>query len=150
MSTYQFELALRRYVAAFNGKNVSLADFKTRFDNIYHKDFTFLSKDGHKLPRDVVYEREVQKFTSHETKVTLIHYRMIGLDCIDAKLGLVTGDEERTVRAVSTLSSGKAVISKEIDESHNSKFLTPKQVAEAKGTNFLYKWREFGTFQTNM
>lgn len=138
MSSYQFELALRQYVAAFDGgstnKKISPEEFKTLFDNLYHKDFTYITKDGLKLTREQVYEREVQKLADGGTTVTLVHFRKIGLDCMDVKLGIVNGDEKRTVRAVSTISAGKAVISKEIDET----------------TNFVYKWQEFGTFQTNM
>ena len=46
MSSYQYELALRQYIAAFDGtNNVSPAEFQSRFDNLYHKDFTFLPKN---------------------------------------------------------------------------------------------------------
>jgi hypothetical protein len=51
--SYQFELALRQYIAAFDGfNNISPAEFQSRFDNLHHKDFTFITKDGKTLKRD--------------------------------------------------------------------------------------------------
>ena len=152
--SYQFELALRWYIAAFDGtNNISPAKFKSRFDNLYNKDFTFIAKDGMALTREQVYEREASKLANGGTKVTLIHFRKIGLDCIDVKLGLVNGKEERTIRAVTTITARQAVTSKEIDESpaSNHFILTPTSaVMAAKCANAVYKWKEFGTFQTNM
>ena len=74
--------------------------------------------------------------------MTLIHSRKIGLDCIDVKLGLIAdGEVEHTVRAVTTISAGKAVTvtCKEIDDSAESKILLPRQLIEAKGANFVNK-----------
>jgi hypothetical protein len=127
--SYQFELALRQYIAAFDGTNSnSPAEFQSRFDNLYHKDFTFFPKDGktmgqdgfttikskEPLTREEVFEREASKL-ANGTKVTLIHFRKIGLDCIDIKLGVVNGEEEGTVRVVTTISAKQAVVSREID-----------------------------------
>jgi len=153
--SYQFELALRQYIAAFDGtNNISPAKFQTRFDNLYHKDFTFLSKDEKTLTREAVYEREASKL-ANGTKVTLIHFRKIGLDCIDIKLGLVNGGEEYAVRAVTTITAKQAVTSKEIDESPEANFWSPElttklMVIGADCKSVVYKWKEFGTFQTNM
>ena len=153
--SYQFELALRQYIAAFDGtNNISPAKFQTRFDNLYHKNFTFLSKHGKTLTREEVYEREASKL-ANGTKVTLIHFRKIGLDCIDIKLGLVNGGEEYAVRAVTTITAKQAVTSKEIDESPEANFWSPElttklMVIGADCKSVVYKWKEFGTFQTNM
>uniref|UniRef100_A0A7S2LWR3 Uncharacterized protein n=1 Tax=Skeletonema marinoi TaxID=267567 RepID=A0A7S2LWR3_9STRA len=149
--SYQFELALRQYIAAFDGNNnISPAKFRTRFDNLYHKDFNFLSKHGKTLTREEVYEREASKL-ANGTKVTLIHFRKIGLDCIDIKLGLVNGGEDSTstVRIVTTITAGQAVTSKEIDESPESNLFFPTKLMAAKCASAGYKWKEFGTFQTN-
>ena len=41
MSSYQYELALRQYIAAFDGTNdLSPVEFKSLFDNHHHKDVT--------------------------------------------------------------------------------------------------------------
>eukprot|EP00984_Skeletonema_dohrnii_P033853 scaffold31840_cov67-Skeletonema_dohrnii-CCMP3373.AAC.1 len=153
--SYQFELALRQYIAVFDGtNNIPPAKFQTRFDNLYHKNFTFLSKDGNTLTREEVYEREASKL-ANGTKVTLIHFRKIGLDCIDIKLGLVNGGEEHAVRFVTTITAKQAVTSKEIDESPEANFWSPEltttlMVIGADCKSVVYKWKEFGTFQTNM
>ena len=153
MSSYHFELALRQYFAAFDGtNNISPAEFKSRFDNLNHKDFTFRLKDGTILTREEVYEHDT-KLLASGTKVSLIYFRRIGLDNIDIKVGLTNGEEYRTFRVVVTITGGQAVICREIDESEEANFfyLTPAtQVMEAKVTNAVYKWKEIGTHGTNM
>ena len=157
MSTYQFELALRQYIASFDGTNdLTPAEFKSLFDNVYHKDFyrlkdeRVLGGDGmmHLKSKAMTREEIFQFYSKHYAsgqKVTLIHFRKIGLDCIDIKVRLVTGKEVTTVRVVSTISGGQVVLSREIDES-----FPLKQVLGAKCANAVYKWKEVGTYQTNM
>ena len=158
MSTYQFELAFRQYVAAFDGTNdLSPAEFKSLFDNVHHKDFNYRPKDEKviggddmmhlkakaPLTREEIFQLHSKHYASGQ-KVTLIHFRKIGLDCIDIKVRLVTGKEDTTVRVVNTISGGQVVLSREIDESFPSKIL------EAKCASTVYKWKEVGTYQTNM
>ena len=151
--SYQFELALRQYIAAFDGtNNISPSEFKSRFDNLYYKDFIFHDKDGNILTREQIYERESSQLASG-TKVTLIHFRKIGLECFDIKVGLANGKEHSTIRAVTTISAKQATISREIDESPEANFFffTPTtQVIEAEVKSAAYKWKEFGTYGTNM
>ena len=153
MSSYHFELALRQYFAAFDGtNNISPAEFRSRFENLNHKDFTFRLKDGTILTREEVYEHDT-KLLASGIKVKLIYIRRIGLDNIDIKIEVANGDEHKTVRVVATISEGKTVICREIDESPEANFfyLTPAtQVMEAKVTNAVYKWKEIGTHGTNM
>ena len=142
----KFELALHQYIDAFNGNNnVFPAAFKAHFDNLVHKDFTLLSMDGRTISREEVYEREVQKFTSGVTKMTLIHFKKIGVGCVDVKLGLVCAGTERTFRTVSTVCryTGKIVKSKVIDESPERKIFV--QIGGAKCTNFAYKLQEYAS-----
>ena len=93
------------------------------------------------------------------TKMTLIHFRKIGLDCIDVKVSQVTGQEENTFRVISTLSDSQVVVSREIDESHENNLFYMKgrnnplpfaQMMDAKFENFVYKYKEFGAYGTNM
>jgi len=72
------------------------------------------------------------------------------LDCIDIKLGIANGKEESTVRVVTTISEKQAVVSREIDESPESNLFFPTQVMRAQCASAVYKWKEFGKFQTNM
>ena len=153
MSSYHFELALRQYFAAFDGiNNIAQEDFKSCFDNLYAKDYTFYTNNGNTLTREEIYERQT-KLLASGMKATLIYFRRIGLDNIDIKVGLANGEEYRTFRVVVTITGGQAMICREIDESETANFfyLTPAtQVMEAKVTNAVYKWKEIGTFGTNM
>ena len=74
----------------------------------------------------------------------MIHFRKIGLDCIDIKLGIVNGKEKSTVRVVATITAKQAIVSREIDES------IPLTFIRASCSSAVYKWKEMGTFQTNM
>ena len=174
MSSYQFELALRQFIAAFDGTNsISQADFRSRFDNLYHKNYTFQPKSENvrgedgllttkkqaPLSRDEVFEVLSNKLASG-TKMTLIHFRKIGLDCIDIKVRQVTpGQEENTLRVISTLSDSQSVVAREIDESPENNLFYMKgrnnplpfaQMMDAKFENFVYKYKEFGAYGTNM
>ena len=151
--SYQYEIALRQYVAAFDGtNNISQEEFKSRFDRLYHKDFTFHASNGDTFTREQVYKMHEGQFSSG-SKVTLIHSRKLNLDCFDVKIALDNGEKHMTIRKVATISEGKTVICREIDESEEANFfyLTPAtQVMEAKVTNAVYKWKEIGTHGTNM
>ena len=158
MSSYQFELAFRQYIAAFDGTNdLSPAEFKTLFDKVHHKDLTYrltdekvIGKDGimhlkarTPLTREEIFELHSKHYASGQ-KVTLIWIRKIGMDCIDIKVRLVIGEEETIVRVVNTISDGQVALSQEMDESF------PLKVVGAKCAHKWYKWKEVGTYQTNM
>ena len=164
---YRFELALRQYIAAFDGTNsISQADFQSRFDNLFHKDFNFLPKlvttwkcvEGHwvcyrntqrPLPRNEVFVLEANKLASG-TKMTLIHIRKIGLNCLDVKLKEENFDGNRTLHIVTTITSKRAIIYKEIDDSfENSNPFFPAKKAGALCSSTVYKCKEFGEFQAN-
>jgi hypothetical protein len=151
--SYQYEIALRQYIAAFDGtNNISQEEFKSRFDNLHHKDYTFHASNGNTLTREQMYERHEAQFSSG-SKVTLIHFRKLGLDCFDVKIALDNGEKHMTIRKVTTISDKRAVVAKEIDESPEANFfyLTPtSQVCKEAVKSVGYKWTEFGTFGTNM
>ena len=151
--SYQYEIALRQYIAAFDGTNsISQEEFKSRFDNLHHKDYTFHASNGNALTREQMYERHANQFSSG-TKATLIHFRKLGLDCFDVKIALDNGEKHMTIRKVTTISDKRAVVAKEIDESPEANFfyLTPtSQVCKEAVKSVGYKWSEFGTFGTNM
>ena len=121
MSSYQFELAFCQYIRAV---------FKSLYDNAHHKDFNYLPKDEKVIggdgmmhlkavtpvTREEIYQLHSKHYASGQ-KVTLIHFRKIGLDCVDIKVRPVNGEEETTVRVVNTLSNSQVVLSREIDES---------------------------------
>ena len=129
--SYQFEIALRQFIAAFDGTNsISQADFQSRFDNLYNKNYTFYPKDEKvrgedgfitiktqaPLTRNEVFESWSNTLASG-TKMTLIHCRKIGLDCKDIKVRQVSGQEENTFRVISKTTGQQVIVSREIDES---------------------------------
>ena len=128
MSSYQFELAFRQYIAAFDGTNdLSPAEFKTLYDKVHHKDFkcrlmdekvigddgTIHLKARMLITRDQKFEAFSKRYESGY-KVTLIYFRKIGMDCIDAKFSIDNGKEETIHRVVYTISGGQAILSQEI------------------------------------
>eukprot|EP00986_Skeletonema_menzelii_P004700 scaffold1633_cov147-Skeletonema_menzelii.AAC.17 len=150
MSSYQFELAFRQYVAAFDGTNaLSPAEFKTLFDKLHHNDLEYRLVDEKVIGGDGMMHLKAkkpltrdEKFESHSKiyasghKVTLIYFRKIGLDCIDTKVLIVkNGEEDEIRRVVHTISDGKAVLSQEIDES------IPSKVLGAQCAGAVYKCR---------
>ena len=162
--SYQFEIALRQFIAAFDGTNsISQADFQSRFDNLYHKNYTFYPKDEKvaeedgfittktqvPLARNEVFVLEANKLASG-TKMTLIHIRKIGLNCLDVKLIEENFDWNRTLHIVTTITDKKAIICKEIDDSfENSNPFFPAKKAGALCSSTVYKCKEFGEFQVN-
>ena len=113
----QFESALRKYIAAFDGTNdVSTAEFKSRFDNLHHKCFTFLLRSKDLLAREEVFELEASKL-ANGTKVTLVHFNEMSLYCVDIKLRRVNGKENTTIRVVTAIAANQAVGSRKIKES---------------------------------
>ena len=151
--SYQYEIALRQYIDAFDGtNNISQEEFKSRFDRLYHKDYTFHTKDGDTYTREQVYERHAGQF-SKGIKAQLIHFRKIGLDCFDVKIALDNDDKHMTLRHVTTISASQANIAKEIDEHPEANFFHLKPtstVCKEAVKSVGYKWLEFGTFGTNM
>jgi hypothetical protein len=151
--SHQFELAIRQYIAAFDGKNeLSPAEFQAKFDAVYHQKFSFVPKDG-KTPEDdgvhtskatplsraEMFEKESAKYAAG-TVMTLVHFRKIGLDCFD--IAIMEGDT--TVRVVTTISDKQAAITWEIPDGLSLKVL------EASVKSAAFKFVEFGTYGANM
>ena len=128
MSSCQFELACRQYVAAFDGTNdLSPAEFKALFDNVHHKDFKYRLMDEKVIRDDDIIHLKARKLITREEKfvsiskmytsgckITLIYFRKISRDCIDIKVRIVNGEEERIHREVLAISDGQAILSQEI------------------------------------
>ena len=128
MSSYQFEHAFRQYIAAFDGTNdLSPAEFKTLFDNVHHKDFKYRLMDEKVIGDDGTIHLKARKLITREekfvsiskryasgTKVSLIYFRKIGMECIDAKFCIANGKEETIHRVVLAISDGQAILAQEI------------------------------------
>jgi hypothetical protein len=118
----QYELALRQYIAAFDGTNdLSPAEFKSRFDNLYHKDLIHLPKDekiiGCDGMRDEVFQLYSNLYASG-LKVTLIYFRRIGLDNFDIQLRLDNGKHEWCVWSTQSQASMLSYLGRLMRPSH--------------------------------
>ena len=150
------EAAFRRYITAFNGAK-DFSEVEPEFDALFHKDFTLKLKewkapkpdtdindkfltayDGKTLSRD-----EVKKFhASHlekGTKITIIHFRKIGLHCLDVQLHFKNeDDEERDVRIVYSIQKNKLVMAHEVQDGFFS-------VIATRNLFIFMRWLTVGT-----
>ena len=154
--SHQFELALRQYVAVFDGKNDAPEEFQAKFDALYGPQYTYVPKgakadqkgwdcigmeltDQEPIGRAAFFEAEKAKYASG-AKVTLVHLRKIGLDCFDIKTE--TGDS--SFRVITTICEKQCAISREIDDG------IQWATIESAFKNLAFKFVEFGTHGTNM
>ena len=127
MSSYQFELSLRQYIAAFDGTNNLSPDvFMSLFDNIDPKDVTHfpIYEDERVIGDGPVTREEIfqlySKLSASGLKMTLVHFRKIGGDCVDIKLRLEdsNGKEMKTIRVVhSYYSAPRYILKQEVPSS---------------------------------
>ena len=156
------ESSFRRYITAFNGAKKDFSEVEPEFDALYHKDFTLKLKewkapkpetdinekfatayDGKTLSRD-----EVKTFHASllekGTKITLIHFRKIGLDCLDVQLHFKNEEEERDIRIVYSIQNNKLVMAHEVQDGFFS-------VMRAKcASGFRTYHINMNQYQTNM
>lgn len=147
---------------AFNGAKEDFSEVEPEFDALYHNDFTLKLKewkapapeteinekfatahDGKTLSRD-----EVKKFhaslVEKGTKITLIHFRKIGLDCLDVQLHIKYEEEERDVRIVYSIQNNKLVMAHEVQNGFFS-------VMRAKCASGFHTYHiNMNQYQTNM
>ena len=134
----------------------SFDEFKFLFDNLFHQDFTFLTKEceyfksSSQKPytREQIYQKEARKLAKG-IKVELVHFRKIGLNCRDIKLRMTYGEEDYTARIAATFNANmQAIVFREIDESSEIKknFISSPttKVVEASCASVVYKFKEFG------
>jgi len=76
-------------------------------------------------------------------KVHLIHYRRIGLDCVDVKFHVLTHGEEKAIRVIYTIEDEQLCKAKEVDDSFIS-------VIKARCASDFHVWTVLGKYGTNM
>ena len=123
------EANLRAYLLAFDGNKRDFSSVENLFDVLFHEDFAFTFKDGSTPnPNTIINEKyaninygktidreEVKtyhaKLLSGGTKIQLIHYRKIGLGCIDVEMKIINKEEgmERLIREVYSIQSNKFI-----------------------------------------
>ena len=156
MST-ECEAALRSYFAVFDGtKKEDFSNFDPLFDALYHDNFTLVLKDeasyasvepsifyGMTLSRDKVKDDHANKL-SKGTTLTLIHFRKIGLNCVDVQFALKNEDEDIVIRAVLTIEDDKIVKATVVNDSFFS-------VLKAKCSSAYHTYHvSMNKYQTNM
>ena len=77
------EQKLRQYFSLFDGYETDFSEVEPFFEAAFHDEFTW-HKDGNTLTRDAVKARNAE-LLSKGAKVTLIHVRRIGFECLDVK-----------------------------------------------------------------
>ena len=55
------------------------------------------------------------KYSSKASKITLVHYRRIGIDCVDVKFQVKNDEEERIARLVYSIEDEKLATAREVD-----------------------------------
>ena len=157
MSSNQAEIALRQYFAAYDGTPKEFEEVELLFDAAFHKKFALVRKTGGRkyidgmrgnnvdegtvLDRDAVKELHAS-YLKKGTKITLIHYRRIGLDCYDCEFRIQNAEEDETYRVVYTLQDSKIERSKEV--------YNDLDTIKAKCSSALHTFNVLNRYQTNM
>jgi hypothetical protein len=153
-----FYLSLvRQYFAAYDGTPKEFEEVESLFDAAFHKKFALVRKTGGRkyiddmrgnnvdegkvLDRDAVKELHAS-YLNKGTKITLIHYRRIGLDCYDCEFRIENADEDEVYRVVYTIEDGKIERSQEVNND--------LQVIRAKCSSALHTFNVFNKYPTNM
>jgi len=151
------EIVLRQYFAAYDGTPKEFEEVESLFDAAFHKKFALNRKTGGRkyiddlrgnnvdegkvLDRDAVKELHAS-YLNKGTKITLIHYRRIGLDCYDCEFRIQNADEDETYRVVYTIEDGKIERSQEVNNDI--------QVIRAKCSSALHTFNVFNKYPTDM
>eukprot|EP01083_Nonionella_stella_P044641 120169_1 len=101
-----YEPALRKYFAAFDGTKENFSEVENLFGALYHGEFTLVLTDGQTLSRTAAKEMHAG-YLAKGSKITLIHLRHIGLDCIDVKFRIESDEDVQIVRLVYSIEDGK-------------------------------------------
>ena len=122
MSTTAIKISIRKYIAAFNSAR-DFSEAEPLFDSLYKEDFTLAAKaynEDHtkyrvrNVSREQVKEKQSELF-SKGGEVTLVHFRKIGIRCVDVEFRLKDDDEDRTVRVVCSVEDGKLASAAQVD-----------------------------------
>ena len=109
-----WEMHYHKYIAAFESS--SREDFSViehLFDNLYHEDYTFVSKDGRTLDRETVKELNAGCY-SMGLKLVTFHFKRIGYQTIDV---LFPAENNQVVHVVYTIKDNKLYKGQVLDDS---------------------------------
>jgi len=104
-----YKSALEQYVSVFDGTKKQFSeDIEDLFNNLYHPDFTLVTKERTRETRDSTKQMHSRKL-ARGTKASIVHIKRIGLSCVDVKLRLVNDLEDITTRVLFTLFDNKMI-----------------------------------------
>lgn len=113
------ESNLRKYFHTFTGIQAGFSKEQEQlFSTLFHDKFTLSDKHIYTLSRDQAKEMHAH-YSSKGTKITLIHYRNIGIHCRDVKFKVENKEEEKTMRVVCSI-EGKRIFSARVVDSFTS------------------------------
>ena len=150
------EASFRQYITVFDGTNREFSEVEqTKFDNLFHKDFTMTIKTNEayeSIKDDCYYGKMItrdeliaihEKSLAKGTNTTLIHFRKIGLDCLDVQFRVQNEDEDKVIRVVYTIQDGKIIWAQVVDD----KFVP---VMKAKCASGFRTYQSMNRYPTNM
>ena len=150
------ESSLRKYLKTFNGTETEFSEeqdqlFNALFHDKFNKTTEVYNKDreenlGDKYSYKKVNREEVKamhaKYSSEASKITLVHYRKIGIDCVDVEFQVKNGEGERNVRVVFSIEDEKFVTARDVD--------SVTSVLRARLASDIHFFGMIGKYQTNM
>ena len=135
------EPAFRRYLAVFDGNKKDFSEVEHLFDSLYHEKMTFTFKDGEIATREDMKRLHADQL-SKGSKITLIHFRKIGVECIDVKMRVENEQEDIVLHKVYSLEDNKIAMGQEVDS-----FLS---IMKAGCASHVRLYNVMGKYQTNM
>ena len=136
------EEALRKYVAAFDGTRKPFSGTEQQlFDDLFHKSYSVKFKDGKRVDRAEVRNRHAGYFTEGY-KATLLHFRKIGLECVDFQVLQENDYGERVIRLVCSVENGKLARAYHVDSFGS--------IARASCAGHFHRYNVIAKCQTNL
>lgn len=113
------EAALREYLAPFDGTNKDFLEVVQLFSSVFHEKtvfdakFALVLKNRKTLTRDDIKELYVSHL-SKGSKIKLLHFKRIGLNCIDVQVQVGNEKENDVVRMVYSIEDNKIVKARQV------------------------------------
>mmetsp|Transcript_12758 Transcript_12758/g.21947 ORF Transcript_12758/g.21947 Transcript_12758/m.21947 type:complete len:141 (+) Transcript_12758:151-573(+) len=138
----QYEMALRQYLSEFDGAKKDFSAVEDKFNALFHDKFSVTFEEGEDFSREDMKSMHAG-FLTKGAKITLIHLRKIGLNCLDVKFtAQAEGEEDQTIHLVYTIEDEKIVQAQEVDSIGS--------VIKARLKSTLKVYQNMATFGTNM
>ena len=138
-----YEATLRKYLTTFDGKKKDFTpEVEHLFDSLYHEKFVLIFSDGKKATRENVKEMHAG-YLAKGAKLTLLHFRKIGFECVDVEFHIKCEDEDKPIRLVFSIEDNKLAMSQVVNDSLLS-------IMKARCASNFRLFTVLGKYQTNM